>query len=358
LLLVGTPGSGKRALGNYLAERSDYIHLDFENRRIRRWVLDSGSGVLRGALRACRREHRGVVITWNVGVAGQFEQVERLRGLGFECLWLDADGGAACQTYFGESPSRARRFRVVDAFESDGEFRSLEGVASTVLERPAARPRLAPVLEAALGRVRQGGSVIGRQVRTPVAVGVALAAAVAGTSLAAIFAVPWSSPSPAPRHVVAAAPMAFAFTPGALPRQGELVAGRSLAGVALGDTMATVRKTWGRHYVTYKSTEWLYFLPVGNGNPAGAGVEFHSGKVVAVFTLGSPYGWQTENGLKVGQYLPTPAIVKHPDARWEACSGYGAHSSAPQNGAVTSILTNGEAVYGFELSRPSVSPCV
>lgn len=355
MLLVGTPGSGKRALGNYLAERSDFIHLDFENRRIRRWVLDSGSGVLRGALRACRRERRGVVITWNVGVPGQFEQVERLRGLGFECLWLDADGGASCQTYLGERVSRARRFRVVDAFEADGRFQSLERVASTVLERPP-RAALTPVLQAAVGRAHRGGRVIGRQIRTPVAVGVGLAAAVAGSSLAVIFAVPWSTPAAPPRHAAAAAPMAFAFTPGALPRQGELVPGRSLAGIALGDTMATVRKTWGRHYVVYKSSEWFYFLP--GGNPAGAGVEFHAGKVVAVFTLGSPFGWQTDKGLKVGELLPTPPIVKHPTARWEACSGYGAHSSPAHNGAVTSIFTEGLAVYGFELSRPSVSPCV
>ena len=37
--------------------------------------------------------------------------------------------------------------------------------------------------------------------------------------------------------------------------------------------------------------------------------------------------------------------------------GYSAKATLTTHDAVTSILTQGSAVYGFALTRPSVSPC-
>jgi hypothetical protein len=78
---------------------------------------------------------------------------------------------------------------------------------------------------------------------------------------------------------------------------------------------------------------------------------------VAVFTLGSPSGWRTDTGIDIGDILSNPRVDSNSRVRWELCSGYGARSNPPAHGAVTSILTQGAAVYGFALTRPSVSPC-
>ena len=91
----------------------------------------------------------------------------------------------------------------------------------------------------------------------------------------------------------------------ALPKQGVLVSGASLAGVRLGDTMASVKALWGGHFTrcgSCKPAMWFFFYPPPQ-DPVGAGVEFQNGKVVAVFTLGGPAGWHTETGIKVGEIL-------------------------------------------------------
>ncbi len=142
----------------------------------------------------------------------------------------------------------------------------------------------------------------------------------------------------------------------ALPRQGILVSNESLAGIRLGDSRAAVKKLWGGHFTRCGGCTpetWFYFYPPP-ADPVGAGVEFASGKVVAVFTLGSPAGWRTSNGIKVGEILGFPRAG---DPQWLSCNGYSAKPEARSGTAVTSILTQGAAVYGFALTRPSVSPC-
>jgi hypothetical protein len=88
----------------------------------------------------------------------------------------------------------------------------------------------------------------------------------------------------------------------------------------------------------------------------GAGVEFSHGRVVAVFTLGSPNGWRTATGIHIGQIMDNP--LPDGNARsWLNCTGYSAEPTQVSTAAVTSILRQGAAVYGFALTRPSVSPC-
>ena len=75
--------------------------------------------------------------------------------------------------------------------------------------------------------------------------------------------------------------------------------------------------------------------------------------MTAVFTLGSPEGWHTTDGLRVGEIFAT---FNDPRGTTTACSGYGAISTRSAD-AVTSILTQGQAVYGFALTRPSEPVC-
>jgi hypothetical protein len=143
--------------------------------------------------------------------------------------------------------------------------------------------------------------------------------------------------------------------PGIFPVNGVLVRGKSLGGVQLGESASDVRALWGSAYTVIGGapTTWLYMSPTGES--VGAYVSFRNGVVTAVVTLGAIEGWRTSDGLRPGQLLsrfndPSPATTQ------VACNGYGAISSRTGS-AVTSILTLGQAIYGFALTRPYESVC-
>jgi hypothetical protein len=142
----------------------------------------------------------------------------------------------------------------------------------------------------------------------------------------------------------------------ALPTQGVLVPGNHLGGVELGDTQAEVRARWGTRYTrctVCRRTTWLYTYRTGN--PAGAAVSFRTGRVVAVFTLGVPRGWRTSRGVALGD--PAEKVLRvYGVLPWSRCIGYGA-VSIRRPGAVSSIYTFGESVYGFALTLPSEPVC-
>jgi hypothetical protein len=177
------------------------------------------------------------------------------------------------------------------------------------------------------------------------AIGLASLALLAG---GIVYAVVGSGPSPRPDEAHAAA--------SALPRQGVLVHGESLAGVQLGDTEDDVRARWGHNFTVCANcsvTTWFYIYPTGD--PFGAAVKFRDGRVTAVFTLGAPTGWHDDEGVRVGQLLE-PQEPGEGDETWRGCMGYGAKSTR-EGEAVSSVLTQGLAVYGFALTRPSEPVC-
>jgi hypothetical protein len=338
-LLVGTPGTGKRAVGHYLAEASGFVHLDFGHRETREGLLGLDDGALRSTLERYGARAPGVVITWSAGPPEQLNEIRRLRRLGVEPVWLDSDRGAACRLHYREAGRLTRfTFRYIDTFEPDGHFRSVEAVARELL---APQRRLIP---------RRRGRLTPR-LADAAAVLVGAAAATAAVLVAVTGGGSGASGSPVAAGATAAAHVA------ALPRAGVLVAGRSLAGIRLGDSTAKVRAVWGSHFTRCCSPgTWFYVYPPPS-DPVGAAVQFKHGRVVAVYTLGSPAGWHTENGIRVGQILENPPAVKGQSPVYLACAGYGAKSTRSSSGAVTSILTQGASVYGFALTAPSVSPC-
>ncbi len=347
LLLIGTPGTGKRPVANYLAAANDFVHLDFEDAETRAFYLDGSRAELRERLaetaaRGDGGEQQGIVITWAAGPPSQLRQLRRLRSLGIGPVWFDSDRGTAYRAHFADV-RRVPRCEFVDTFEPDGQFRPVEAVARELLEP---RPRRIPggeLVAAARGRVALAGAALA---------GVAAAGLVV---LAGIGA--YADRRQTVVQAVAKPAVAAAHRVPALPQRGVLVSGKSLAGVQLGDTMATVRSLWGGRFVrcdTCKPAMWFYWYPPP-ADPQGAGVQFASGRVVAVFTLGSPVGWRTETGIRVGQILDNPSTGG--TSRWFSCTGYSAKATRTTPNAVTSILTQGAAVYGFALTRPSVSPC-
>jgi hypothetical protein len=324
------------------------VHLNFENAATRERYLGAGPAALRSEIDALRAGGTGVVITWAAGDAEQLPDIRRLVSHGAAAVWCDSDRGAACRAHYAGA-RRVPRFDFVDTFEADGSFRPVEAVVGELLERRARRrvPQRPP-----LPRVRVAGDLRFRLVAAASALaGAATATAVVLTGIgAATHAGHHGRPSPA---LGVAAPATHIA---ALPKQGVLVSNQSLAGIELGDTRAMVKKLWGGHFsrcTGCKPETWFYFYPPP-ADPVGAGVEFVNGKVVGVFTLGSPAGWRTSTGIKVGQILGFPRAS---DPQWLTCNGYSAKPATRSGTAVASILTQGAAVYGFALTRPSVSPC-
>ena len=156
-----------------------------------------------------------------------------------------------------------------------------------------------------------------------------------------------------------AAALAGGSQQAALPLKGVLVTGQSLGGVSLGDSPADVEATWGTDYTVCKGcalTTWYFVYAT---KPVGAGVVFDkTDRAVAVFTLGTPFGWRTEKGLPLGQDIHAlTALYRAPQMNWTHCIGYSALSQR-QGSTVTSIYTQAEVVYGFALTAPSRSVCM
>jgi len=142
-----------------------------------------------------------------------------------------------------------------------------------------------------------------------------------------------------------------------LPAHGVLTPGVSLAGIRVGDTIAKVKATWGNNYKICPdcSRGPVYYYIYGQGEPLGAAVRFRQGRVVAAFTLGSPVGWHTAEGLLMGQQINAVTQL-YGQVLWHVCIGYGAMSMRNGN-TVTSIYTTGEAVYGFAITALNEPIC-
>jgi hypothetical protein len=137
LLLIGTPGAGKRPLGSYLERERGFTHLSFENPETRERYLGAGPAALRARIDRLREGGTGVVITWAAGDTEQLREVRRLVAQGAAAVWCDSDRGAACRAHYAGA-RRVPRFDFVDTFEADGSFRPVETVVGELLER---RPR-------------------------------------------------------------------------------------------------------------------------------------------------------------------------------------------------------------------------
>jgi hypothetical protein len=149
---------------------------------------------------------------------------------------------------------------------------------------------------------------------------------------------------------------------GTLPTTGILVPGVSLGGLHIGDTQAKVIARWGHGYriapkSQVKGTDTVWYYVYGRGEPLGGAVRFNKiGVVTAVFTLGSPPGWKTREGLRVGESVDKAQQLYGTSLIWSVCIGYGAMSMRT-NTAVTSIYTTGAAIYGFAITKPGTPVC-
>ena len=110
-----------------------------------------------------------------------------------------------------------------------------------------------------------------------------------------------------------------------LPKHGVLVPGKSLAVVRLGTTVSTVRARLGSDYWICdqcSGTTWYFTYEHATGEPFGVGVSFRRGRADAIFTLGSPRGWRTREGLRLGDETDR-AQALYSGLAWKACIGFG-----------------------------------
>jgi hypothetical protein len=142
----------------------------------------------------------------------------------------------------------------------------------------------------------------------------------------------------------------------ALPQGGVVEPGKSLGGLGIGVAQAEVRRAWGRDFGRCRGCRfptWYYtYRPYA---PQGVGVELRHGRVAALFTLWSPAGWRTQEGLRIGDPSSRVGEVYGPVARRD-CSGYYAFVLS-QPRAVTAFYVVNDQVWGFAVSRPSVAVC-
>lgn len=133
----------------------------------------------------------------------------------------------------------------------------------------------------------------------------------------------------------------------ALPAAATFVAGRSLAGVRLGEPAAQVRAQLGGDYGVCRgcaTTTW--YFTYRRFDDHGLGVELTSGRVSAVYTLWQPPGWHTAT-LRLGD-----PQAKIGTALTVQCSGY----ETLVRGTSVFYVLNGN-VWGFGLIPKGRSPC-
>ena len=142
----------------------------------------------------------------------------------------------------------------------------------------------------------------------------------------------------------------------ALPVHGTVVPGASLGGLRLGDSQQRVVAVWGRKFAVCRGcprVTWYYNYAAYE--PQGAAVEFQAGRVVALYTLWSPPGWRTPQGLRTGDPASHVTSVYGPLTRL-GCGTYDAYQ-LPGRSSLTNFYVYGEKVWGFGLSRRSLPVC-
>ena len=143
----------------------------------------------------------------------------------------------------------------------------------------------------------------------------------------------------------------------ALPLHGTLVPAKSLGGLRLGDSPAHVVATWGRKFGVCSGCArptWYYNYTAYE--PQGAGVAFAGRHVVQLFTLWSPTGWRTPQGLRTGDVARRISAL-YGRLSLVRCSGYDAYELIRARSVTSFYVVDGK-VWGFGLSRPAVPQCL
>jgi hypothetical protein len=145
-------------------------------------------------------------------------------------------------------------------------------------------------------------------------------------------------------------------TGGTLPKAGVLVPGRSLAGVAVGETTAQLRATLGTFYGVCDGcahTTW-YFTP-GRWQQSGLAVELTGGRVSGLYTVWNPAGWRARSGLEIGAVEAQVTQLAKPRLTI-ACPDYTAYATDTGAARTVYYVFDGK-LWGFGLFARGSDPC-
>jgi hypothetical protein len=141
------------------------------------------------------------------------------------------------------------------------------------------------------------------------------------------------------------------------PERGVFVVGESLGGVKLGMTKEDVLDAWGpKHGVCTDCNRTTWYFNSAPFEPEGAGVVFVRGRAVHLFTLWSPVGWHSSDGLELGapeEDVASDLVVSEE----RVCDGYTA-IVAPGDASVSAFYVFRGELWGFGLLRPALNPCL
>lgn len=156
--------------------------------------------------------------------------------------------------------------------------------------------------------------------------------------------------------IVAAALVLSPAALAGLPNPGKLVAGRSLAGVRIGESQRGVTAALGRsHGVCSVCATPTWYYNVQAFDQHGLGVEFTRGRVSAVYTIWQPDGWTGPKGLTLG--APQAQVDASTGAIFQVpCPGYDAWVNDRKTVRTVYYILNG-SLWGFGLMRANANPC-
>jgi hypothetical protein len=141
-----------------------------------------------------------------------------------------------------------------------------------------------------------------------------------------------------------------------LPRHGLVVPGKSLGGVRLGTPINALLDRWGRSFGICRGcatpTWYFNYVPF---EAQGAAASFAGTRVSALFTLWSPKGWRTPQGLEIGDPAARVTSLYGKLARQDCRGYYGLLLHRKRT--TTAFYVVDDRVWGFGLSRGGSPPC-
>jgi hypothetical protein len=142
----------------------------------------------------------------------------------------------------------------------------------------------------------------------------------------------------------------------ALPKAGKLVPGRSLGGIRLAESPASVRSALGTFYGSCRScSHKTWYFTYRAFDKHGLAVEFTGARVSAVYTLWRPAGWTAPHKLGFGSTPLAVHSLAH-TTRTITCHGYEALVRDSAHVRTAYYLFAG-GLWGFGLFRAGASPC-
>jgi shikimate kinase len=157
LLVTGVPGTGKTKVGDFLAARHGFLHVDLEDDDTRARFFGRTGDRNRFARELAKviSQKKPIIVTWGfVPNDPQLGLVLFLRSQGFEWIWLDGDREASHEAFTrrGDVPEQVYQNqmmgielqldprlaslgpRIVNPF-SEGSFRPVEEIAEELKRR-------------------------------------------------------------------------------------------------------------------------------------------------------------------------------------------------------------------------------